>query len=90
MNRRDIGLILVNTYPIGYFDGATPTNIGGLGIVLLISSSHFFHAKIGYGKSTNTRVELLALWTLLSFAAYLGIPTLSAFGDSQVIINWVN
>ena len=88
MNRRDIGLILVNTYPIGYFDGAVATNIGGVGFVLLIISSHFFHVKMGCGQSTNTRYELLALWSLLSFAAYIGIPTLWVFGDLQLIIKW--
>ena len=56
MTHRVIGLVLVNTYPTGYFDGSTPTNIRGVGIVLLISSSHLFHAEIGYVKITNTRV----------------------------------
>ena len=82
MTRRVIGLVLVNTYPTGYFDGATPTNIGGVGIVLLISSSHFFHAKMGCGKITNTIAELLVVWTLLSFYAYIGNPMVLVFGDS--------
>ena len=33
---------------------------------------------------------LLALWSLLSVSIHLGIPFLSVFGDSQVIISWVN
>ena len=74
-------------YWTGYFDGSTTTNIGGDGFVLLIISSHIFHAKMGCGYSTNTRDELLALWAILSFTTSIGIPTLSVFGDSQVIIH---
>ena len=33
---------------------------------------------------------ILALWALLSIAIHLGIPLLSIFGDSHVIISWVN
>ena len=40
--------------------------------------------------STNNRVELLALWSLLYFAASLGLPFLMVWGDSQVVINWEN
>ena len=58
--------------------------------MLSISSSHYFHIKLGCGTSTNTRAKLLALWTLLTFVKTLGLPTLHAYGDSQVIINWVN
>ena len=73
-----------------FFDGAAAKELGGVGFVLLISASHFFHGKMGCIISTNTRVELLALSSLLSFAAYVGIPSLTVFGDSQVIINWAN
>ena len=33
---------------------------------------------------------LMALWALLLIAIHLGIPLLSVFGDSHVIISWVN
>ena len=45
---------------------------------------------MGVGLSTNTRSELLALWTLLYLAKSLGLPTLHIHGDSTVIINWFN
>ena len=90
VTHRDIGPVPDIIYPSGYFDGAAITNIGGVGFVLIISSSHFFHAKMGQSKSTNTRAELLAPWSLMSFAVSIGIPTLSVFGDSQVIINGAN
>ena len=77
-------------YPHGFFDEASKNNIGGVGIVLEIIQSHSFSLKLGCGSNTNSRVELLALWTLLFFAAEIGIPSLHIFGDSSVVINWEN
>ena len=73
-----------------FFDGVAASNIGGAGFTLHISSSHYFHVQMGCGVSTNTRVELLALWALLVFADTIGLPSLFVCGDSQVIINWEN
>ena len=86
----DIGSGLSVTYPSGFFDGATTSNIGGADFTLHISSSHYFHVKLGCGVSTSRKVELMALWSLLFFAVSIGLPTLSVFGDSQVIKNWAN
>ena len=58
--------------------------------MILLSSTYFISYSLGYGKSTNTRSELLALWALLTVAYHLGIPLLSVYGDSQVVISWVN
>ena len=43
---------------------------------------------LGCGKSTNTRVELLALWDILFFTKEIGLPMLHIYEDSSVIINW--
>ena len=43
---------------------------------------------MGYGISTNTKSELMALWALLSVSEIMGIPLLSIYGDSLVIISW--
>ena len=42
------------------------------------------------GDSTNTRAELLALWSVLSICILLGLPLQMIMGDSKVIISWVN
>ena len=76
-------------YPCGFFDGEAAGNTGGVGFVILMSPSYFISYSLGCGQITNTRSELLALWALLSVAIHLGIPLLSVFGDSQVIISWV-
>ena len=38
----------------------------------------------------NTRAELLAIWALLSVGLLMGIPLQLIYGDSKVIISWIN
>ena len=45
---------------------------------------------MGCGSSTNTRAELLALWALLRVSLLMGIPIHLIYGDSMVIISWLN
>ena len=87
---RVIGLGPKIDYPCGFFDGAATGNTGGERFVILMSPSYFISYSLGCGRSTNTRLELLALWALILIAIHLGIPLLYVFGDSQVIISWVN
>ena len=58
--------------------------------MLHVSDSHSIGFSLGCGRSTNTRAELLALWALLAVSKLLGIPLLTIYGDSLVIINWEN
>ena len=78
------------SYPCGFFDGATANDLGGVGLVLHLSDSHFLVFSLDCAKSTNTRAELLALWALLTVSKLFGIPLQTIFGDFLVIINWVN
>ena len=57
--------------------------MGGAGIVLEINGFHSFSLKLGCGYNTNSRAELLALWSLLFLAEKIGIPTLYISGDSS-------
>ena len=88
--RRDIGLAHVFDFPAGFFDGASANQMGGIGVYLMINHDHFICLKMGVGHNTNTRSELLALWTLLFIAKSCGLPSLHIHGDSSVIINWFN
>ena len=85
-----IGHAPVLAYLVGFFDGVAANEMGGAGVFLAISHVHSFHIKLGCGSSTNTRVELLALWSLLYWEKVLGLASLNIFGDSSVIINWAN
>ena len=87
---RNIGPSPVLAFPCGYFDGATADNLGGSGFVIYLNEHHFFSFAIGCGHGTNTRAELLASWAVLKVSQMMGIPIHLIFGDSMVIISWLN
>jgi len=72
----------------GHFDGAVQRGRCGGGGYIQLNSQHSFHFRIGLGSGSNTRSELLALWTLLWLAIYKHIDILHVIGDSKVIIDW--
>ena len=47
--RRCNGMEQVLVYPIGYFDGASTKNIGGVGVHLKITEDYLFCIKMGCG-----------------------------------------
>ena len=65
-------------------------NIGGSGFVIYLSASHCFSFSMGCGYSTNTGAELLALWAVLKVSLMMGLPMHLIYGDSMVIISWLN
>ena len=87
---RNPGLVPLKSFPCGFFDGAAADNLGSSGFVIFISDFHFFSFSMGCGRSTNTRVELLALWALLRVSILMGIPMKLIYGDSRVAISWLN
>ena len=87
---RNFGLKPQKEFPCAFFDGAAGMNIGGAGYVIYLNENHFFSFSLGVGSSTNTRAELLALWAVLRVSAMMGLPTQLIFGDSMVIISWLN
>ena len=56
----------------------------------MLNMDHYFFLKLGCGQSTNTWLELLALWVLLIFSKHIGLPYLHIRGDSSTIISWFN
>ena len=58
--------------------------------MIFINDSHFFSFSMGCGRSTNTRAELLALWAILRVGILMGIPMKLIYGDSMVVISWLN
>ena len=75
---------------VGFFDGASQD--GGRrcrdGSLLISLELGKFSIIWNCGVGTNSRAELLALWSLLSFASNLGISSLQIFGDSKLIVDW--
>jgi len=86
---RLIGPQPIHVYPVGYFDGAAQRNLGGAGFVIYISETHYYCFSVGCGNGSNTRTELLALWSLLRTVILMGLPIKMIFGDSMVVISWV-
>ena len=90
LKRRTNGLAHVFDFIVGFFEGASANGLGGIGVHLMFSQDHYICMKMGVGQRTNTRLELLALWTLLFSTKSCGLPFLHIHGDSSVIINWFN
>ena len=63
---------------------------GGAGFVIYLSETHYLCFSMGCGSSSNARAELLALWVVLRVSHLMGLPMRSIFGDSMVIISWIN
>ena len=87
---RNIGPEPLKCFPCGFFDGVATGNIGGSGYVICINDSHYYSFSMGYGSSSNTRAELLACWAILRVSLLMGIPMQLIYGDSMVIISWLN
>ena len=91
-NRVLVQEVIDKTFPWGYFDGAAqgdPT-VCGVGAILFLEEGHYFRARWGIGEGTNNKVEILALYMLLLLAHDKGVQKLQIFGDSMIIINWIN
>ena len=58
--------------------------------MIYINDNHHFSISMGCGSSSNTRADLLACWALLKVGLLMGIPLQLIYGDSKVIISWIN
>jgi len=88
--RRIIEPLIIDSYPVGFFDGAAQMNCGGCGFLLLVSENHSFKGRLAVEESTNNFSELVAAWALLFWARHIFIRELRLFGDSRVVIDWLN
>ena len=81
-----------NDIPWAYFDGASQGDppLGGLGGVLYLSENHKIQARFAPGNCTNNKVELAALHLVLNLAINNNISQLQVFGDSKMVVDWVN
>ena len=76
--------------PWAFFDGASQNSICGGGACLFLNQSHYFQISLGLGTGTNNYAELMTLKLLLCFAIERNCRQLQVFGDSMVVINWIN
>ena len=82
--------LLDQNVAVGFFDGASQYGGRrcGAGSLLISPELGKFSIIWNCGVGTNSRAELLALWSLLSFASNLGISSLQIVGDSKLIVDW--
>jgi hypothetical protein len=78
--------------PTGWFDGAMQSNglQSGAGDLLWTSKNSHYRWTFNCGPGTNTRAELLGIWATLHLASRLNIKALQIFGDSRIVIDWLN
>jgi ribonuclease HI len=77
---------------IGWFDGATQRNgeQSGAGGVIKLNDHIEYRWTLNCGGGTNTRVELMGAWVVLTLAQRLSITDIHVIGDSKIIIDWLN
>ena len=82
--------LIDNLILVGYFDGSAQEDgcKCGAGATMHIDKDQFFQAKQNYGRGTNNRGELLALWMLLWITQLYTITNLQVLWDSRAIIDW--
>jgi ribonuclease HI len=75
---------------VGFFDGASQN--GGVrchaGDILKCLFLGVYSIKMNCGSRTNTKGELLALWSILFFAHFKQVSYIQLVGDSKVIVDW--
>jgi ribonuclease HI len=76
---------------VGWFDGAAASSglNNGVGGVIRINEICSYKWFLNYGSGTNTRVELLGAWALLTLANRLSLKTIHIMGHSKIIIDWI-
>ena len=89
-HRKIIALVINKSTAWPFFDGASQGDlaIGGAGGVICITDSKKITYKLGMGRATKTRAELMAHWATLKIEKYKQIANLNIYGDSKTVIEW--
>jgi hypothetical protein len=72
----------------GCFDGAAQQS--GVGGVLKINEHLAYKWTLNCGQGTNTKAKLMGVWATLTLASRLSITYIEVFGDSRIVIDWLN
>jgi ribonuclease HI len=82
---------LPDGYTFACFDGAAQvTGRCGAGGIFKSHHSRITKWYFSCGVGTNTKAELLGLWTTLFLASSWSIKYIIVLGDSRVVIDWIN
>ena len=85
------GPMINSETPWAFFNGADQGEppLGGIGVVIHISSKRKLLIKYAMGQASNNRVELGALRAALKVALNNQIQDIQMFGDSKIVVDWV-
>lgn len=81
---------LLEGFTLACFDGAAQSGSCGAGGFFKSHHSRITKWFFTCGGGTNTKAELLGLWTTLYLATSWSIKHLYVLGDSRVVIDWIN
>jgi len=75
-----------------WFDGVAQSNgqLSGAGGLITTNENTVYKWTFNCGLGTNTREEIHGVWATLTLASRLHIVDLQVFGDSKIIIDWLN
>jgi ribonuclease HI len=82
--------MLLRDLATSFFDGSSSQYgvVCTSGAVLKLLDGMVYKLRLHIGSGTNSKDELLGLWTILCFARFQKIDHLQAVGDSKLMINW--
>ena len=75
-------------HPFVFFNGAVANGVCGASFVIKLKNDKVIKGWLKAGRHTNTRAEVIGLWSVLFVAKSWGLKDLHVLGDSQAIINW--
>lgn len=83
---------LTEGYSLACFDGAATSNghCCGAGGYFKSHQKRITNWFMNCGEGSNTKAELLGLWTALALASQWSLDYLLVLGDSRIIIDWIN
>jgi len=79
-------------HTVAFFDGAAKVNgcCCGAGGFFKAHPERSIKWFLCCGRGSNTKAELLGLWATLLLASFWSLDHIQVFGDSKVIIDWIN
>lgn len=89
-HRRIEAEVIDHSLPWAYFDGSAQELGCGGGAILHLSDTHSFKIQMGLGRGTNNYAEFLTAKFLIQYALHKHCTHLQLFGDSRLIVNWIN
>lgn len=82
--------IIDKSTPWAFFDGAANQMGSGGCFVLHINENHRYLVKMGFGRATKNFAELSTIQNLMHFTLTHQQSNINIFGDSLMVVNWIN